>query len=222
MNRRAGVAEFVGTALLLFVVVGSGIVVDRLGNDGAEKLFAHAVVVGLSLAALIAMFTDVSGAHFNPLVTTALWKRGDLGGRQAGFYLVAQLLGAIFGTVVAHLSFEHWGLAIASNSRGGWGKALAELIGTFGLVLLILGLSNGGKGAWIPAAVGAWVTAMIFSTASAGFLNPAVTVARTLSDTYTGISPRNVPAFLFAQAIGAATASFLADRLFPPTETKGI
>lgn len=214
MKDRESLAEFLGTSLLLYVVVGSGIVVARGTSDSIVQLLAHSVMVGLGLAVLIALFSGVSGAHFNPVVTLAIWRRSAMDGPTASRYLLAQVSGGLVGMSAAHLCFgTSW--SIASNSRSGWGPIASEFIGTLVLVLLIVGLINRAQGSWVPAAVGAWITVMIFSTASSGFLNPAVTIARMFTDTYTGISPGDAAAFVGAQFVGAVLAGPLASRLFP-------
>ena len=209
------VAETLGTSLLLFVVVGSGIAVAELGADSTTQLFAHGVVVGLGLGALIALFTPVSGAHLNPAVTVAFWRTGAMDGRLAGGYVVAQVVGAGVGVAVANATFGKPWLAVATTVRDGVGRPLAEFLGTFVLVLLILGLVRSGRSTAIAPAVGAWVTAIIVATVSTGFANPAVTVARMFTDTYTGIAPGDVPAFVLAQLVAGAAAAVVAGSLFP-------
>lgn len=204
--RPALTAEFVGTGLLLVLVVGSGIAVERLGTDPAASLFIHAVTVGLGLAALIAALGPVSGAHFNPAVTIGFLLRRQVDRRTAGFYVLVQSLGAVVGTGVAHLSFGEPLATFAETVRTGPGLWLSELIATAVLVGLILMLVGLGQEARVPAAVGAWVAAAIVATASTGFANPAVTLARTVTDSYTGINPASVPMFLIAQLAGAFVA----------------
>ncbi len=220
MRSKALAAEFLGTALLAFVVVGSGATIQRLGSDDAGGLFYHAIVVGLALAGLIALMAATSGAHFNPAVTMAFWRRRALDGRSAIGYVLAQGVGAIAGLTIAVISFGR-GLALTSTERATWGPLLAETVGTLVLVLLILALRDQGRSPWIPAAVGAWVAAAVFSTVSTGFLNPALTVARMFTDTYTGIGPSRVPGFVAAQLLGAAVAVVLSARLLLPATQKG-
>jgi glycerol uptake facilitator-like aquaporin len=211
VRSRAAFAEALGTAALLYVVVGSGIAVDRLGGDPAGGLFFHAAAVGLGLAALIAGMADVSGAHFNPAVTLAFWRRGDVKGRTAGGYVVAQIVGGLAGVAAAHLAFDTAIVSIATSGRGGFGRLVSEAIGTFWLVLIIIRLTD-LRPAWVPAAVGGWVATMVFSTASTGFLNPAVTLARMLTDTYSGIAPSHTMGFIAAQAGGSYLAVAVAGR----------
>ena len=208
-------AEWLGTTLLLFVIVGSGIAARELGSDGAGQLFAHAVAVGLALSVLILMFQTVSGSHFNPAVTIGFWRQGSMNGPTALRYVAAQLVGAVSGVVLANLSFGVPAVSIATTERTGFGSALSEGVGTFVLVLLILALVQSGRATAIPAAVGAWIAAIVFATSSTGFANPAVTIARMFSDTYTGIAPSSVPTFLVAQLVAALLAVPVAKALYP-------
>ena len=206
-------AECLGTALLLFVIVGSGI---RAGQSG---MHAHAVVVGLALGVLIALFVSVSGAHFNPVVTFALWRRRSVGGPLAMGYVAAQLIGGVIGVVLAHASF---GASLVSSSTvgpTGVGPLVAEVIGTAILVLLVLVLTELGRVTWIPASVGAWVAVMVFASSSGGFLNPAVTIARSLTDSDTGVAIASVPALVAAQVVGSLVALVLMSYvLFNPNQ----
>ncbi len=206
MTRPALSAEFVGTGLLLVLVVGSGITVERLGTSPAVSLFIHAITVGVGLAALIAALGAISGAHFNPAVTIGFLLRRQVDRRTAGAYMLVQALGAIVGTGVAHLSFGEPLVTLGATERFGPGLWLSELIATGVLVGIILVLVGLGQEARVPTAVGAWVAAAIVATASTGFANPAVTLARAVTDTYTGISPGSVPMFLVAQLAGAFVA----------------
>jgi glycerol uptake facilitator-like aquaporin len=216
---RRATAEFVGTGLLLFAIVGSGIVIEDPSNDPALQLFAHAVIVGAILALLIALLGPVSGAHLNPAVTLAAWRQGDVTGRLAGAYVVAQTVGAVAGVVLAHATFERALVSISSTVRDGPGRALAEALSTFVLVLLIFGLTRTNRPHLIPWTVGLWIAGAIFATSSTGFANPAVTLARSLTDTFTGIAPVNVPAFILSQLIGALLAAAAIGYLFPtPTD----
>ncbi len=198
--------EFVGTALLLFVVVGSGISASSLGGDPVGMLVFHAVGVGLGLTSLVALFRGISGAHFNPAVTVAMLGRRTIEAKVAGGYLVAQLSGAFFGVLMAHASFGSaliGGGAVFDNSRG---RIFAEVVVTFILVGIILGLVDQGRQAWVAPALGAWVTAAVLSSASGGFMNPAVTIARIGTDSYTGIDPGLAVGFVIAQFAAAALA----------------
>jgi glycerol uptake facilitator-like aquaporin len=211
---RAVTAEGVGTGLLLYVIVGSGIAAERLGNDPAVQLMAHSIAVGLGLAVLVALFQPVSNrSHLNPAVTLAFWRNGVVTGRIAIFYVSVQVTGAVVGVAAANLSFGVGMLQMSTTDRGGAGLVLAEFVSTFVLVLLILALVGSGRAAAVPVAVGAWVAAIVFSTASTGFANPAVTISRILTDTYTGIGAGAVPGFVIAQlaagALGVPVARYL-------------
>lgn len=215
-DARRLVAEFLGTALLLVAVVGSGIITS---SDGAAstQLFQHAVAVGLALTALILVFGPVSGAHFNPVVTLVDWWFGGLPGVLAARYVAVQVTGAVVGTVLTHLSFGLSVATLSGNTREGIGMAVAETIATGGLLLVIFALVRTGQHGAIPGAVGAWIAAAIFFTSSASFANPAVTLARALTDTYTGIAPMSVPAFLVGQALGMVGSALLIRWMYAPT-----
>lgn len=216
MSRRV-VAEFLGTAGLLVAVVGSGITAGQDG-DASAQLFAHAVVVGVALAALIATFGSVSGAHFNPAVTAVDVAFGAMTVRQGLAYGVAQTAGAVTGVAAANLLFSRAALEIAATPRIGPALAASEAVATFGLLVVIFGVVRSGNVRAVPAAVGGWITGAIYFTSSASFANPAVTVARMFTDTYTGIAPPAVPGFLVAQVVGAAIATAVIAWLFSPTE----
>lgn len=211
---RAMVAEGVGTGLLLYVIVGSGIAAEQLGVDPAVQLLSHAVVVGLGLAALIAVFQTVSGSHFNPAVTIAFWRTTSLGGREGFGFIGAQLVGAVAGVALANFTFEIEILDISSNARTGIGLTVAEAVATFVLVLAILMLVRTGRHGAVPAVVGAWVAAIVFATSSTGFANPAVTIGRIFTDSYTGIAPASVAGFLIAQVIAGFAAASVAALLY--------
>jgi arsenate reductase len=200
---------------LLVAIVGSGIAVDQLGLDPAAALFAHAVCVGLALGALIAALAPVSGAHFNPAVTLALWRRRVIDTGLAWKYALVQIAGAAVGTMIANLMFSEPAVALSATDRSGAGQLTGEVFATTGLALIIVGLVALGRTSAVPGAVGAWVAAMIVATSSTGFANPAVTVARTLTDTYTGIAPSSMPGFIAAQLVGSLLALLLAAVLFP-------
>jgi glycerol uptake facilitator-like aquaporin len=208
-------AEGMGTAMLLYVVVGSGIAAEGLGKDAGFQLLAHALVVGLGIMALIALFQTVSGSHFNPAVTMAFWRDGTLTGGTAAGYATSQMVGALAGVAAANVTFGYAAVETSTTVRAGAGLVLAEGISTLVLVLIILALVKTDRTPAIPMAVGAWVATVIFATSSTGFANPAVTVSRMLTSTYTGISPRSVPAFIAVQLLAGAVAASLAVFLFP-------
>jgi glycerol uptake facilitator-like aquaporin len=208
-------AEGLGTGLLLFVVVGSGIAAQGLGQEPGTQLFTHAVVVGLGLAALIAMFQPISGSHFNPAVTLAFWRSGDISLGEALRYVVTQLAGAVLGVIAANVTFGITAVSLSETVRSGIGLVVAEAIGTFVLVLSILLLVRTARAGLVPAVVGAWVAAIVFATSSTGFANPAVTIARVLTDSYTGIAPASVLAFVAAQLVAGLLAALIVPALFP-------
>lgn len=211
---RRAVAELVGTALLMVAIVGSGI---TMGDDGASGLFHHAAVVGATLVALIVTFGPVSGAHLNPAVTLAFAADGDLDRREVLPYLAAQVVGAIVGAVAANLLFGEPAVAAAAGDRGGLARVASEGVATAGLLLVILGSVRARRDAHVPYVVGAYIAGAIVFTSSASFANPAVTVGRAFTGTWTGIQAAHVPGFLVGQAVGAVAAVALARWLFAPT-----
>lgn len=209
-------AESLGTALLLSVIVGSGIAADT-GAGAPFALLQHAVAVGAGLAAIIVVTQPVSGAHLNPLITVALWRARDVDGATAAATVAAQVAGAIVGVVVTGATFGRPALELATTARIGSGVLAGEAVATLGLVVVVIGLVRAGRAGAIPAAVGAWVTAIILSTSSTGFANPAVTVARAFTDSATGIAPASVPAFVAVQALALGLALGVLAVLFPPS-----
>ncbi len=208
------VAEFLGTAFLLAGVVGSGIMAAKLADaNGALALLCNTLPTGAILAVLILTFGPVSGAHFNPAVSFAMALRRELPPRVTAMYVAAQVIGGIGGVLAAHAMFELPLWQLSMNARTGPGQWFAEFVATFGLLLTILGCAARTPAA-IPYAVGLYITAAYWFTASTSFANPAVTIARALSDTYAGIAPAGVLAFIAAQLIGALAAVALARWLF--------
>lgn len=201
-------AELVGTALLVAVVVGSGIAAGRLSPDDVGlQLLENSFATVFGLAVLITALGPVSGAHFNPVVSFADWWLGrrtstGLTLREAGQYAVAQVLGAVLGSVLANAMFGV-GTAISSTSRTGGGLLLGEIVATAGLVALIWSLVRTGRAASAAAAVAAWIGAAYWFTSSTSFANPAVTIGRVFSDTFAGIAPASAPPFIAAQVVGA-------------------
>jgi glycerol uptake facilitator-like aquaporin len=209
LPRRAA-AEFLGTAFLLAAVVGSGIMAQKLaGGNDALALLGNTLPTGAILTVLILIFGPVSGAHFNPAVSFAFALRAELSWRDTLVYAVCQIAGAVVGVWAAHLMFELPVRQFSATVRTGSGQWLAETVATFGLVLTILGCLARNATA-VPYAVGLYITAAYWFTASTSFANPAATFARSLSDTFAGIAPAGVPAFMVAQLIGALAAVALA------------
>jgi glycerol uptake facilitator-like aquaporin len=209
------VAEAVGTALLLAAVVGSGIMGDRLsGGNVAIALLANTIATGAALVALILAFGPISGAHFNPAVSFADASQAGLSWRDASMYAIAQTAGALVGVAMADAMFAEPVYAWSHHTRAGFPQALSEGIATFGLLSVIWGCARRRPEA-VPFAVGAYITAAYWFTASTSFANPAVTIARAATDTFAGIRPNDVPAFLVSQAIGASAATALFRWLVP-------
>jgi len=208
------VAECLGTAFLLAGVVGSGIMAAKLAaGNGALALLCNTLPTGAILTVLILILGPVSGAHFNPAVSVAAALRRELSLRVAAMYIAAQIAGAIAGVLTAHAMFELPLWQVSTTVRTGLGQWFAEFVATFGLLLTILGCAARTPAA-VPYAVGLYITAAYWFTASTSFANPAVTIARALSDTYAGIAPAGVADFVAAQLIGALTATVLARWLF--------
>jgi glycerol uptake facilitator-like aquaporin len=209
------VAEGLGTAFLLTAVVGSGIMAQKLaGGNGALALLCNTLPTGAILVVLILTFGPISGAHFNPAVSLAFALRSELPWRVAAIYIGAQVLGGILGVWTAHLMFELPLWQFSVTVRAGPGQWLAEAVATFGLLLTIFGCMARTPAA-VPYAVGLYITAAYWFTASTSFANPAVTIARSLSDTFAGIAPAGIVAFIAAQLVGMLVAVLVAAWLWP-------
>ena len=214
MTRRV-VAEFLGTAFLLATVVGSGIMAERLaGGNVAIALMANTIATGAALVALILTFGPISGAHFNPAVTLADAWQGGIRWSEAPAYLTAQIVGAFAGVLMAHLMFSEPLFFASRHIRSGNAQLFSEFVATFGLLSVIWGCSRFRSSA-VPFAVGAYITAAYWFTASTSFANPAVTFARSATDTFAGIRPVDVPGFVAAQLAGAAAATAVFRWLLP-------
>jgi glycerol uptake facilitator-like aquaporin len=218
LSRRL-VAEGLGTALLLAAVVGSGIMGERLaGGNVAVALLANTLATGAALVALILTFGPISGAHFNPAVTLADASQGGLPWREVPAYLAAQVLGAFGGVAAAHAMFGEPLFFASRHARAGAAQAFSEFVATFGLLAVIWGCAR-SRSSVVPFAVAAYITAAYWFTASTSFANPAVTLARSASDTFAGIRPADVPLFVMAQLAGAAAATALIRWLVPALPT---
>ena len=212
---REFIAELVGTALLLMAIVGSGIMGDHLaGGNVAIALLANAIATGAALVALILAFGPISGAHFNPLVSFAAARGRELAWPRASAFALAQCAGAVLGVGIADFMFGEPLYAWSWHVRSGTPQAVSEAIATFGLIAVIHGCSR-RRDASVPYAVGAYITAAYWFTASTSFANPAVTLARALTNTFAGIRPADVPVFVVAQVVGAAAATALFRWLVP-------
>lgn len=218
---RRALSELLGTGLLVTVVVGSGIMATRLspGQAGLE-LLENSTATALGLGVLIVILAPVSGAHFNPVITLvdhvfARRRGGAADARVAGVYLSAQVLGGLGGTALANLMFGLPAATFSTHARTGGNLWLGEAVATAGLVLLAFGLARTGRGTHAPAAIGAYIGAAYWFTSSTSFANPAVTIARALTNSFAGISPASVPGFVAAQLVGAAIGASAVLALFP-------
>jgi glycerol uptake facilitator-like aquaporin len=208
-------AEALGSFLLFATVIGSGIMAERLsaGND-AVALLGNTLATGAILFVLITMLGPISGAHLNPAVSLVAASRRELPWRAAALYIAAQVIFGILGAWAAHIMFDLPVFEVSVKARTGVGQWLGEAIATFGLILTILGTVR-HRPAWVPVTVALFITAAYWFTSSTSFANPAITIARSLSDTFAGIAPHDVPLFIVAQLIGAALGALTAKGLFP-------
>jgi arsenate reductase len=213
---RRATAEFLGTAFLVAIVVGSGISAQRLSPDNTGlQLLENSIATGAGLVALILAFGSVSGAHFNPVVTLADRLLGGTTSSVAVLYIVVQVAGACAGAIIANLMFDLPAVTFSTHSRSSSGLWLGEVVATFGLVLVILGVVRMGRASVAAFAVGSYIAAAYWFTSSTSFANPAVTIGRSLTNTFTGIAPENVPMFIAMQIIGGLLAVAVGAFLFP-------
>ena len=220
---RRALAEGLGTCLLVVAVVGSGIAAQRLTPDDVGlELLENTIATGAALVARILAFGSVSGAHFNPVVTLADRVLGGITTTAAAVYVLVQVAGACLGAVLANLMFDLDAITLSTHTRSSGGLWLGEVIATFGLLLVILGVVRSGRAAVAPFAVAGWITAAYWCTSSTSFANPAVTLARTLSDTFAGIRPSSAPAFVLAQIGGGALAIVVARFLHPNVHAENV
>jgi glycerol uptake facilitator-like aquaporin len=211
-------AEFLGTALLLVAVVGSGIAAQRLSRgDAGLQLLENAAATAVALVAIIVAVGPVSGAHLNPVVTLVDRLFGGIATREALGYGAVQVAGAAVGTMVANVMYALPAVEVSQHTRSGADLWLGELVATFGLVLVIFGVVRSGRTPLAPIAVGAYIGAAYWFTSSTSFANPAVTIGRSLTDTFTGIAPASIPAFVIAQLAGAGLALGAVRLLYPTT-----
>jgi arsenate reductase len=212
-------AEFLGSALLAAVVIGSGIAAQHLSpNDTGLELFENAAATGAGLFAIILMFGPVSGGHFNPAVSLLDATFGGLRWRDTLAYIPVQIAGCALGAILANAMFAKAAISISTHHRASPAHLLAEAVATSGLLVVIFALARTRRLAAIPAAVGAYIAAGYFFTSSTSFANPAITIGRTLSNTFAGIAPASVPGFIIAQLIGAAIAAAIIRTLYPDIE----
>ena len=209
-------AEALGTAFLIIAVIGSGIMASRLSpTDVGLQLLENAAATAGALIGLILMFGSVSGAHFNPVVTLVDRLFGTISSRDAVLYVIAQVVGGCLGTIVVNVMFEIPAIDVSTKARSSGALWLSELIATIGLLLVIHGCVRTGRSSVVPFAVGAWIGGAYWFTSSTSFANPAVTIARTLSDTFAGIRPSSAPMFILMQLLGALIAFVLIRFLYP-------
>ena len=208
-------AEALGSFFLFAGVIGSGIMAEALsGGNVAVALLGNTLATGAILFVLIAMLGPVSGAHFNPAVSLVMASRGELQWRDAGPYIAAQLLAGLLGALTAHLMFDLPIWQYSLKERTGLGQWTGEAVATFGLILTIIGTLR-HRPQWVPASVGLYITSAYWFTSSTSFANPAITIVRSLTDSFSGIAPSDVPLFIVAQLTGAALAAMVARWLFP-------
>ena len=215
------VAEALGTGLLIIAVVGSGIMASRLSpTDVGLQLLENAAATAGALIGLILMFGAVSGAHFNPVVTLVDRLFGAISTRDATVYVIAQTIGGCIGTIIANLMFELPAVEFSTHSRATGALWLSEVVATIGLLLVIHGCVRTGRASAVPFAVGVWIGAAYWFTSSTSFANPAVTVARMLSDSFAGIKPSSAPMFIVMQVVGALLAFGLIRYLYAHNATE--
>lgn len=219
MGRRLA-AEALGTLILVMAVIGSGIMAETLaGGNQAVALLCNTIATGAVLFVIITIFTPVSGAHFNPAVSLVMALRGELDRRTTLLYVVVQIMGGCIGAIVAHLMFGLDLFQLGAKARNGIGQWAGEFIATFGLIGTILGCVR-FKPEAVATAVALYITSAYWFTASTSFANPAVTIARSLSDTFAGIAPGDAPGFVVAEFLGALAGAWLFGRLFAPGESR--
>jgi glycerol uptake facilitator-like aquaporin len=212
---RALVAEFIGTAFLLIAVVGSGIMAERLSEDVGLQLFENSFATAAALVALILAFGGTSGAHFNPAVTLTELALREITPNRAASYIAAQISGGAIGVIVANLMFDLDAVNLSTKDRSSWNLVFAEGIATLGLLLIIFGIVRRGNPGMVAYAVGAYIGGAYWFTSSTSFANPAVTISRTLSDTFAGIEPASAPMFIVAQLVATVVAVALIRFLWP-------
>ncbi len=214
---RRATAEGIGNATLVATVVGSGIMATQLTRDVGLQLVINALATVAALAVLIWSLGPVSGAHFNPVVTLVAATRRELGWAEAGLYLCAQTLGSLGGAVLAHLMYDQRLVQPSTHVRGGLGQWVGEVVATAGLLALIGALTRTDNGRLGPTLVPAWIGAAYFFTSSTSFANPAVTIGRSITDSFSGIAPASVAGFIAAQVVGAALGALLTELFHPRT-----
>ena len=204
--------EFIGSSFLVMVIVGSGIMAENLTNDNALRLTANTLATGAGLFVLITAFANISGAHFNPFVSLAMFLRKKINGKLLIIYIPAQILGCLIGVMLANVFFEHDILELSTKNRDGFHIFLSEIIATFGLIFIIFATLKDGK-ITIAASVATYIMAGYWFTSSTSFANPAVAIARTFTDSFTGINYLNTPVYILAEFLGALIAVYFIKKL---------
>ena len=211
-TKKIFLGEFIGSSFLVMVIVGSGIMAENLTNDNALRLTANTLATGAGLFVLITAFANISGAHFNPFVSLAMFLRKKITGKLLIIYIPAQILGCLLGVMLANVFFEHNILELSTKNRDGFHIFLSEIIATFGLIFIIFATLKDGK-ITIAASVATYIMAGYWFTSSTSFANPAVAIARTFTDSFTGINYMNTPTYILAEFLGALIAVFLIKKL---------
>ena len=205
-------AELLGSCFLVMIIVGSGLMAENLTNDNALRLTANTLATGAGLFVLITAFANISGAHFNPFVSLAMFLRKKITGKLLIIYIPAQILGCLLGVMLANVFFEHNILELSTKNRDGFHIFLSEIIATFGLIFIIFATLKDGK-ITIAASVATYIMAGYWFTSSTSFANPAVAIARTFTDSFTGINYLNTPTYILAEFLGALIAVYLIKKL---------
>ena len=211
-NNRIFLGEFIGSCFLVMVIVGSGIMAENLTNDNALRLAANTLATGAGLFVLITAFANISGAHFNPFVSLAMFLRKKITGKLLIIYIPAQIIGCLLGVMLANFFFEHDILELSTKNRDGFHIFLSEIIATFGLIFIIFATLKDGK-ITIAASVATYIMAGYWFTSSTSFANPAVAIARTFTDSFTGINYLNTPTYILAEFLGALIAVYFIKKL---------
>ena len=211
-KNRYFLAELIGSCFLVMIIVGSGLMAENLTNDTAVMLIANTLATGAGLFVLITVFANISGAHFNPFVSLAMFLRKKITGKLLIIYIPAQILGCLLGVMLANVFFEHNILELSTKNRDGFHIFLSEIIATFGLIFIIFATQKDGK-ITIAASVATYIMAGYWFTSSTSFANPAVAIARTFTDSFTGINYMNTPTYILAEFLGALIAVFLIKKL---------
>ena len=211
-NNKIFLGEFIGSSFLVMVIVGSGIMAENLTNDNALRLTANTLATGAGLFVLITAFANISGAHFNPFVSLAMFLRKKINGNLLIIYIPAQILGCLLGVMLANVFFEHNILELSTKNRDGFHIFLSEIIATFGLIFIIFATLKDGK-ITIAASVATYIMAGYWFTSSTSFANPAVAIARTFTDSFTGINYLNTPVYILAEFLGALIAVYFIKKL---------